>query len=81
MSGALSERVFVHKLKRIGFEDVKVVERNPFSLGQASQYPLFTREVIKMMHDLIPAERHDALALSVIVTAHPRSAMAEGDPA
>lgn len=51
-------------------EDVKVVERNPFSLGQASQYPLFTREVIKMMHDLIPAERHDALALSVIVTAN-----------
>ncbi len=70
MSGALSERVFVHKLKRVGFSDVEVIERNAFSLSQAALYPLFTGEVIQLMLDLIPEERHDELAVSVIVTAN-----------
>jgi hypothetical protein len=65
----LSERVFVHKLKRIGFSDVVVKERSTFSLDQAAQYPLFTGEVIQLMRDLIPQERHAALAVSVIITA------------
>lgn len=68
-SRALSERVFVQKLKRVGFEEVEVLERNPFALDQAAQYPLFDAEVIQLMRDLIPEERHDKIAVSAIVAA------------
>lgn len=69
MSGALAERVFVHKLKRVGFVNVQVVERNPFGLDQAAQIPLFTPDLLALMQKLIPAERHDRIAVSVTVTA------------
>jgi arsenite methyltransferase len=69
VSGALAERVFVHKLKKIGFTNVKVVERLPFALEQAAEYPLFTDEVIGLMRDLIPVERHGQIAVSVTITA------------
>lgn len=69
MSGALSERVFVHKLKRVGFVDVEVVERHPYGLDQASAIQLFTPDLVQLMRELIPPERHHQIAVSVTVTA------------
>lgn len=41
-------------------------EHRPFGIKQAAIFPLFTDEVIKLMRELIPAERADAVAISVI---------------
>lgn len=69
MAGALTERVFVLKLRRIGFASVEVVERYPFDLSQAEEYPLFTDEVVDMMRRLIPAQRQERIAVSATFTA------------
>ncbi len=69
MSGALAERVFVHKLKRVGFVDIEVVHREPFALKQAAEYPLFTDEMILLMRTLLPPEQQDQVAVSVVITA------------
>lgn len=69
MSGALAERVFVHKLERVGFTDVTVADRRPFGLADAARYPLFTPDLIELMGRLIPEDRHGEVAMSVIVTA------------
>lgn len=69
MSGALAERVFAHKLERVGFTGVTVVDRRPFGLADAARYPLFTPDLIELMGRLIPGDRHGEVAMSVIVTA------------
>ncbi|MGH8873290.1 MAG: hypothetical protein ACRDWS_15110 [Acidimicrobiia bacterium] len=68
----LSERVFVRKLNRIGFTDIRVVERQPFGLERAAAYPLFTDELIELMRRLIAPERHDEITVSITVTANKR---------
>ena len=42
----------------------------PTSIDEASQYPLFTDEVIRLMRASLPREQHDHVATSVIVKAH-----------
>lgn len=69
VSGALSERVFRLKLHNTGFEEVRIGDPMPFGLAEAALYPLFTPEIIQQMADLLPAERHDNVATSVLVTA------------
>ncbi|MEX2280138.1 MAG: hypothetical protein WEA76_08625 [Acidimicrobiia bacterium] len=69
MSGALAERVFVTKLDRVGFENIKVKERFDFSLSHTAGYPLFTPDLVALMHELIPADQHERVATSVIITA------------
>lgn len=69
MSGALAERVFAHKLRKVGFTGLTVVERRPFGIADAARYPLFTAEVIALMHDLLPPERRDEVATGVTFTA------------
>lgn len=69
MSGALAERVFVLKLKRVGFTNVEVLERHPFGLERAEQYPLFTPELVDLMRRLIPVERQREIAVSVTFSA------------
>lgn len=41
----------------------------PQSIDEASQYPLFTDEVIELMRAALPSEQHDHVATSVIVKA------------
>ena len=41
----------------------------PFGLAEAALYPLFTSELIELMRDLLPAERHDSVATSIVVRA------------
>ena len=69
MAGALAERVFAEKLGRAGFADVWVGGHRPTSIDEASQYPLFTDEVIEQMRRALPPEQHDHVATSVIVKA------------
>lgn len=69
MSGALAERDFVDKLKRVGFVDVTVVERHPFGIDEGEMYPLFTDELIDLMRKLIPVEKQHRIGVSVVLKA------------
>lgn len=69
MAGALAERVFAEKLGRAGLVDVWVGGHRPLSIDEASQYPLFTDEVIELMRRALGPELHDHVATSVIIKA------------
>lgn len=69
MAGALTERDFVEKLEKAGFEEIHVHHREPLSVDDLSLYPLFTGELIELMRRLIPPDRQDAVATSVVITA------------
>lgn len=69
VAGALAEGAFVHKLEKAGFCDVRVVHREPLSIDDCALYPLFSAEVIRLMRELIPAERQRDVAVAVVVTA------------
>jgi SAM-dependent methyltransferase len=69
VAGALSETDIVRKLQRAGFRDVEVVHREPLSIDDCALYPLFPDNLITLMRRLIPAERHDSVAVAVVVKA------------
>jgi arsenite methyltransferase len=69
VAGALAEEDFVHKLERAGFRRIEVLDREPLTIDDCALYPLFTAEVIRLMKALIPSERHQAVAVSVVVRA------------
>jgi arsenite methyltransferase len=46
-----------------------VRHREPVSVDDLALYPLFSGELIELMRTLIPAERQDAVATSVVLTA------------
>jgi len=74
----MAERVFAEKLGRVGFADVWVGGHRPTSIDEAALYPLFTDEVIRLMRATIPPERHDRVAVSVIVKARKPSDSNQG---
>ncbi len=69
MSGALAERAFAVKIRKMGFEDVWLGERIPYGVEEAALYPLFTPALIQLMREVIPAERQASVAVSVIAKA------------
>lgn len=69
MAGALTERDFVEKLEKAGFDDIEVHQREPVSVDDLELYPLFTAEIIGLMRTLIPADRQARVATSIVVTA------------
>lgn len=69
MSGALAGRVFAEKLSKVGFVEIDVVERRPFGVDDCELAPLFTDELIALMRSLIPPERQDCVATSIVVRA------------
>jgi len=69
VAGALTERDFVEKLERAGFEDVQVLERRPMSVEDAALYPLFTDELLDLIRGLVPLEQQGELAIAVVVSA------------
>jgi arsenite methyltransferase len=69
VSGALAEPDFVRKLEKAGFRDVEVVHREPLGVDDCALYPLFTEEVIRLMRELLPAGKQDAVAVAVVVRA------------
>jgi arsenite methyltransferase len=70
VAGALAEDDFVAKLEKAGFRGVEVVLREPMSIDDCALYPLFSDEVIRLMKELIPSERHPAVAVAVVIKAH-----------
>jgi SAM-dependent methyltransferase len=69
VAGALAEDDFLHKLQRAGFSGAGVLHREPLSIDDCALYPLFSDEVIALMRKLIPTERHDRVAVAVVVKA------------
>ena len=69
VAGALAEEDFLRKLHRAGFRDARVLEREPLSIDDCALYPLFPPEVIELMRRLLPAERHDQVAVAVVIAA------------
>ena len=67
MAGALAERVFVDKMTSVGFRDVEVLGRQPFSINDAASYPLFTPDLIELMTTLLPPAEHAEVAVAVMV--------------
>lgn len=69
MAGALAERVFATKLHNVGFTDLRVVERRPFTIDDAEAYPLFTPDLIALMRTLLAPERQAEVATVLTLTA------------
>jgi len=69
VAGALAERVFVSKLEKVGFTNVTVLDRQPFSMAAAADYPLFTPQLLDLMERLLPSSARQQVATSVTVTA------------
>ncbi|MGH2984939.1 MAG: methyltransferase domain-containing protein [Solirubrobacterales bacterium] len=69
VSGALAEGDFIEKLKRAGFEQVEVRDRESLGVADCALYPLFPEDLIELMYELIPPERQDAVAVAVVITA------------
>lgn len=62
----MAERVFARKMEKVGFTEISFGDRLPFGIEEATIFPLFTDEVIGLMRELIPPERAEAVAISVI---------------
>jgi arsenite methyltransferase len=69
VAGALAEGDFLRKLARSGLEHPEVVHREPLTIDDCALYPLFTEEVIRLMRELLPRERREAVAVAVVVRA------------
>ena len=69
MAGALAERVFVSKLEKVGFTEVRVLDRQPFSMAAAANYPLFTPDLLEHMERLLPPSAKERVATAVTLTA------------
>lgn len=61
--------MLLKKFFNAGFEAIAVHDRRPFGLAGLARYPLFTGEFIDFLRRALPAERHDELVLSLVVTA------------
>ncbi len=59
----------MNKLQKAGFADIQRGEEQPFGLDEASQYPLFTPDLIALMRRVIPPERHATVVHMVIFSA------------
>jgi hypothetical protein len=57
------------KLTNVGFEAPVVVEQRPFGLAALARYPLFPAEFLDFVQAVVPADRHDTIVFSVVVTA------------
>ena len=69
LSGALSEIALYKGLRRAGFREVGIMPLHPFGIAECALYPLFNVQLLALLRDRVPAERHDRIAQSVFVTA------------
>jgi hypothetical protein len=69
VAGALTERDFVAKLGKAGFDEIDIVSREPVSVDRLALYPLFTAELLDLMRRLIPSERQRAVASAIVIKA------------
>ncbi|MGH7349273.1 MAG: hypothetical protein ACREI6_04600 [Candidatus Rokuibacteriota bacterium] len=57
------------KMTNVGFEAVAVAERRPFGLAGLARYPLFPPEFLDFVRAAVPADRHDTIVVSAVMTA------------
>lgn len=69
MAGALTERDFVAKLERAGFEEIRIHGREQLGIDDLALYPLFTPDLLAAMRRHIPASAHVEIGVAVIVSA------------
>jgi len=69
LSGALSEKALYKGVRRAGFREVSIEPLEPFGIEECSLYPLFGDELLALLRERLPAERHDRIAASVLVRA------------
>jgi hypothetical protein len=53
----------------VGFEEIRVTERQAFGLADIARYPLFAPEFVDFLARVMPADRHAELVYSIVVTA------------
>jgi SAM-dependent methyltransferase len=68
LSGALSEIAMYKGLRRAGFREVSLQAIEPFGIGECALYPLFNADLLALLRDRVPPERHDRIASSMLVT-------------
>ena len=81
IAGAVSERVLVNKLARVGLTEVEVSGHLPFGVDDVADYPLFTRDVVELMRRLIPRQEQSQIATAILVRAVKPVERAAPDPA
>ena len=69
LSGALSEITLYKGVRRAGFREVSIQPVAPFGIAECGLYPLFGDELLALLRARVPAERHDRIAMSVLVQA------------
>jgi arsenite methyltransferase len=70
LSGALSEIAMYKGVRRAGFREVVIEPIESFGIAECALYPLFNDELLGLLRARVPAERHDRIAMSVLVRAH-----------
>ena len=81
LSGALSEIALYKGLRRAGFRDVGIEPLGDFGIDECALYQLFNDALLDLLRRLVPAERQQRIARSVIVRARkpaPDEALPEG---
>jgi SAM-dependent methyltransferase len=69
LSGALSEMAMYKGLRRAGFRDVAVEPLGGFGIAECALYPLFDEPLLDLLRRLVPSERQDRIAMSVLIRA------------
>jgi SAM-dependent methyltransferase len=69
LSGALSEIALYKGVRRAGFREVSIQPLAPFGITECALYPLFGDELLALLRARLPVERHDRIAMSVLVRA------------
>jgi SAM-dependent methyltransferase len=69
LSGALSEVALYKGVRRAGFREVSIEALAPFGIAECALYPLFGDELLALLRERLPDERHERIAMSVLLEA------------
>jgi SAM-dependent methyltransferase len=69
LSGALAEVALYKGIRRAAFREVSIQPLEPFGIAECALYPLFGDELLALLRARLPVERHDRIAMSVLVRA------------
>lgn len=69
LSGALSEKAMYRGVRRAGFRAVGIEPMHGFGISECALYPLFGPDLLQLLRERVPEERHDRIAQSVVVRA------------
>ena len=64
----MTERAFVEKMNKIGFAAVTVRERETYGVSELEAEPLFPRDLIALMRELIPVDVQERIGVRIVVT-------------